>query len=240
VLVGLLFNALVFIPTLLLLLRAEGVRNAFAPAATPGKGLTRAVVPSLVSYSALVALFLFVALTARRSWPARVAVEPGFPAAQAGLRDGDQLLSVGGAPLDSYQDLLDAPQRKVTSDYRVVRDGAQLTVTITPDAQGKIGVRAYGEPSPLPLSRALPVSLVAPMHALLDVARYVVRDTAERLTTRKESAPAGLLLQPGSALALVEAVAYSGSLVWPLSLLFSVVLWLSSRRRAAASTHPTR
>jgi hypothetical protein len=62
----------------------------------------------------------------------------------------------------------------------------------------------------------------------------VVQDTVERMTTRTEAGPAGLLLEPGSAVALVEAVAYSGALAWPLSVLFSVVLWFSSRRRATA------
>jgi regulator of sigma E protease len=89
---------------------------------------------------------------------------PGMPAEQAGLRTGDRILSVAGAPVASWNDLVTALQGRPGQrvDLAVERgEGAQvvqLTVPITPaDAGGvgKVGITPYAPRLRLPALAAL-------------------------------------------------------------------------------------
>jgi regulator of sigma E protease len=74
-------------------------------------------------------------------------VEPGTPAAQAGLKAGDRILSVGGAPVRSFEDFSSYVVLNARSpiDIAVERDGKVVDLRATPeltegDCIGRLGV----------------------------------------------------------------------------------------------------
>jgi regulator of sigma E protease len=76
-----------------------------------------------------------------------ICVEPGTPAAQAGLKAGDKILSVGGAPVRSFEDFSSYVVLNARSpiDIAVERDGKVVDLRATPeltegDCIGRIGV----------------------------------------------------------------------------------------------------
>lgn len=56
------------------------------------------------------------------------------PADAAGLKKGDQIISLGGAKVDSWEDIRDGirPAAGVATPFEVIRDGKRKTLTITP------------------------------------------------------------------------------------------------------------
>lgn len=65
----------------------------------------------------------------------------GGPAAIAGLREGDHIISVDGQPTPSFTELTPALHSRAgrTTDIRVVRSADTLTFKATPDEYGKLG-----------------------------------------------------------------------------------------------------
>jgi regulator of sigma E protease len=64
---------------------------------------------------------------------------PGFPADQAGLKAGDQIIDIGGQQNPTWQDVLNkvlvSPNQPIP--LRVKRDGQVLPLTVTPKSEGK-------------------------------------------------------------------------------------------------------
>lgn len=73
-------------------------------------------------------------------------LEPGQPAALAGLRPGDEIRAVDGRPITMTREFIDAIEKRPGTAMRleVVRDGNPLTVTVVPALVGKVGrIGAY-------------------------------------------------------------------------------------------------
>ena len=70
----------------------------------------------------------------------------GMPAAQAGLEDGDRMISVAGVPVASWADMVAELQRHPGQAIPLVleRGGARRTVQITPVDEGGKGVVGFG------------------------------------------------------------------------------------------------
>ncbi len=105
--------------------------------------------------AALLALILAV-LGVRLPVPVVDAVEPGRPAAEAGLRPGDAIVAIDGQPVRSWLDVQRAiaasPGRPLTLTLR--REGREVTVAATPEeveGRGFLGVRPRVELRRLPL-----------------------------------------------------------------------------------------
>jgi len=88
-------------------------------------------------------------------------VQPGWPAWEAGLRAGDEILSVDGTRIESWREL----QRKIAAsaghpvELGVRREGREFRVTVTPvkgpEERGVIGVAPVMSMERVPPSRAL-------------------------------------------------------------------------------------
>jgi regulator of sigma E protease len=73
-------------------------------------------------------------------------LEPGKPAALAGLRPGDEIRAVDGRPITMTRDFLDAIEKRpgTAMTVEVVRDGKPVQVTVVPELVGKVGrIGAY-------------------------------------------------------------------------------------------------
>jgi regulator of sigma E protease len=72
------------------------------------------------------------------------AVVDGGPAWAAGLRPGDRVLSYGGEPVRSFEDLFQAVvyhERGVPADVVVKRGNAERTLTVVPDYDPELGMQ---------------------------------------------------------------------------------------------------
>jgi regulator of sigma E protease len=67
--------------------------------------------------------------------PAITSIGPASPAERAGLKPGDVVVAVGGQPLYTHEDLLDAIRTRPSQSFTltVERDGKRLDLTVTPD-----------------------------------------------------------------------------------------------------------
>lgn len=100
------------------------------------------------------AALLFMALAATIEVPLTVyRVEPGSPAAEAGIEAGDVLLSVAGEKVDDPRDVnrIVNPRPGVPMEVRLRRDGQERTLTVTPRVLhgsdvALLGVQLSGQP----------------------------------------------------------------------------------------------
>ena len=126
-----------------------------------------------VTMNALLAYAIYVGLLLRSGiptpMPIAAAVNPGKPAALAGIRAGDSIASLNGRPLESWQTLLDSIGASAGRPMRlgIVRKGLPIDVTVTPAAEivpdprtgvkrplGRIGMMASEGFTPISVPRA--------------------------------------------------------------------------------------
>jgi regulator of sigma E protease len=111
------------------------------------------------------------------------AVEPGMPAAEAGIRPGDRIVTIEGQKVDLFDDVSEAitPRYDRPTVVTVDRAGKQVTMTLTPArstatepmgdpvTKGQIGIRPY----PLPPLLGVPAGSPAAAAGLKSFDRVV-------------------------------------------------------------------
>jgi regulator of sigma E protease len=126
-----------------------------------------------VTMNALLAYAIYVGLLLRSGMPTPMpiaaAVNPGKPAALAGIQAGDSIASLNGRPLESWQTLLDSIGASAGRPMQlgIVRKGQALVVTVTPASEivpdprtgvkrplGRIGMMASEGFTPISVPRA--------------------------------------------------------------------------------------
>ena len=126
-----------------------------------------------VTMNALLAYAIYVGLLLRSGIPTPVTVaavvNPGKPAALAGIQAGDSIASLNGRPLESWQTLLDSIGASAGRPLRlgIVRHGQPVEVTVTPESEivpdprtgvkrplGRIGMMASEGFTPISVPRA--------------------------------------------------------------------------------------
>ena len=126
-----------------------------------------------VTMNALLAYAIYVGLLLRSGiptpLPVAAQVNPGKPAALAGIQAGDSIASLNGRPLQSWQTLLDTIGASAGRPLRlgIVRHGQPVEVTVTPVAEvvpdpetgvkrplGRIGMMASQGFTPISVPRA--------------------------------------------------------------------------------------
>jgi regulator of sigma E protease len=94
-----------------------------------------------VTMNALLAYVIYVGLLLRSGIPTPVpvaaVVNPGKPAALAGIQTGDSIASLNGRPLENWQTLLDSIGASAGRPLSLglVRKGEPITVTVTPESE---------------------------------------------------------------------------------------------------------
>lgn len=84
----------------------------------------------------------------RPTTPTVVQVEPGTAAERGAMQTGDRVVSIGGVEVENFDDMRDIVLVNANKplDFKVLRDGKEVALTVTPDAvgadnSGLIGVR---------------------------------------------------------------------------------------------------
>ncbi len=112
-----------------------------------------------------------------RPVPAEVGdVMAGSPAARAGLRTGDRIVSVNGTPVTFFWDLLKLigarPNQEIV--LRIVRAGQTLDVKATPRSESGVGKLGIYEPNPTVLRR---LGVFAAVPEALSECSHMTRET---------------------------------------------------------------
>lgn len=107
------------------------------------------VVNAITAYVVLAASFFALGVPTDEIHPGlRVGqVMAGMPAKDAGLRPMDKILAIDGQPLKGGQSLIDLIKERKGEQlpFEVQRGGETLTITVTPNDQGKIGIEVGPE-----------------------------------------------------------------------------------------------
>ena len=199
--------------------------------------LVRAAGP-LAAYLVLVALNA-VLITRGSELTARVLVAPTSPADRAGLRDGDRVIAVRDEAVRDFEQLREQVQRHKAGGLplTVERGSEVLTLEVTPDADGMIGIRPTGERSPLPASAVLGAGVMPVEHFARNVQvlwGIAVGTAPENVYVTGSTALMGDgSISSGLWMALVLAT--TGSLVWPLLLLHALAAALVGERGRVAA-----
>ena len=124
--------------------------------------------------------FLIAALIADVTGSVVAAVVPDSPAAQAGLREGDQLLRIGERDIVSLTDVRDAVSAAAGREVAIVvqRQETELALVATPrlnppPGQGALGIRMRATVGPAPIHVAVPRAFQRTWDALLLLPRVI-------------------------------------------------------------------
>jgi membrane-associated protease RseP (regulator of RpoE activity) len=175
----------------------------------------------------------------------QVGVVPDGPAEAAGLQAGDRVVAVGGVATATWRDVqadvaAAGPGHPVSVSVR--RDGAELSLTVTTNASGRIGISPRSESAPTPIGRALRKAIRMPITTAVHTARS---EWSLFSGERKEDliGPVGIVRElstegtrpgVGTRFALM-LLAYPAALVWPLTLFVELLLAPRRRRRGDAT-----
>jgi regulator of sigma E protease len=131
----------------------------------------------------LLAFVIIAVLYASQGFPVttnRIEVIPGGPAAAAGLQTSDEVVSVDGVPVQSFEDLrreLQKPEAGPERRIEVLRQGERKALVVRP-VNGTISVKPDRVLVRLPITEAIPRALhdvwalnAATLGALADVVR---------------------------------------------------------------------
>ena len=160
------------------------------------------------------------------------------PAARAGMRDGDRVLAVDGAPVANWDALKRAIHAHAESevDLTIERDGATLHIGAIPNAEGKIMIGPASVTERVPLGVALGEGFATPARVWVATARGMARMLAPEDRTTL-SGPVAIVRETntqaeksgiGRALMLAGALAAYG---FPVMLLYASIVLPARRPR---------
>jgi regulator of sigma E protease len=139
-------------------------------------------------------------------------LEPGMPAAQAGIQDGDKIIAMNGKPLESIEVMIESLQetKDAPVELAVLRDDRQLTFNVKPvlastENSGEKRYRIGFQNAPemkvisLPFGQAFRHSLDRNRKDSLMLAELVGKLLQRKVSVRTISGPIGIAQQAGEA-----------------------------------------
>jgi regulator of sigma E protease len=181
-------------------------RGSYANASLTARILTVIAGP-LANYLFASVLFFGALMIGGQQVPtAVVEIVEGGAAERGQMKTGDEIVKIGGTPIDTFEDLrkvvLANPDRKL--EVEVMRDGKRVELEVTPEAKGEnggglIGVApAAARREPVAVSAALSISIARPAEVV-----YQLVAGLGRIITGKEAVsltgPVGIGKQIGKA-----------------------------------------
>lgn len=102
---------------------------------------------------------------------------PDRPAAIAGMRNGDRVLAIDGAPIETWKQMSATFQAHPGEplDVLVAREGKELHIEVTPSRDGKIGVTPTPEHEPVSVTDALWRGISGPPRVLYGIGLGLVQ-----------------------------------------------------------------
>ncbi|GAF26786.1 predicted membrane-associated Zn-dependent proteases 1 [Moorella thermoacetica Y72] len=157
----------------------------------------------------LLALFLFILVFMVLGIPADIniigRVEPGMPAALAGLQPGDKILQVNDTPVNTWRDMVDLiykhPEEKIT--LVIERDGRQQQINLTTARDPQTGVGLIGI-GPTWERQGFWRSIVLGTRQAIEITRLIILSLVEMLTGKVAAevvGPVGIVQLVGQAAA---------------------------------------
>jgi len=171
----------------------------------------------------------------------RVGVAAGGAAAQAGFHDGDKVLTVGDAPVGSWDQLRGAVRAHAGETLPVTVERGQERLVLLPaiSRDGKLGIAAPIERKPVSFGHALGLSLAAPARVNAEAFKGWLRLIAGA-EKAELSGPVGMMREAGTASgegrALVLASAIDAYFLWIPTL--GAIAAFPWRRRGTPSERP--
>ncbi|MCL2428462.1 MAG: M50 family metallopeptidase, partial [Alphaproteobacteria bacterium] len=145
----------------------EAERRQSFPGQPVGNRAAVAAAGPIVNFILAIVLFAGVALAFGKvtATPRIGGVEADSPAAAAGIKDGDLVVSIDGAKVDSFDDIarIVGSNPGVPLTVVVNRSGALTTLTATPadhDHRGKLGIRSSNDPGEVVTKSVTPLEAV--------------------------------------------------------------------------------
>ncbi len=163
-------------------LRVRGIKafraryEASAFASPKSRRLALRIAPPALLFLAA-CLFWMTSFTQARTYTSEVLVESGFPAQQAGLQNGDRIVSVDGTPVSTFADVSEriraAPVAAPLS-LEVKRGEVLHRLTVHRNEKGQVGIRAAStEETSRTMGSALRGALIATVSGPWVVAQWV-------------------------------------------------------------------
>jgi membrane-associated protease RseP (regulator of RpoE activity) len=172
-----------------------------------------------------------------------VRVDPGGPAAAAGVLDGDRILAVDSLPVrDWYTLRTEVAKRGETPLVLQVQRGPQwLVIPVTPQ-NGLIHVRPPVRYEPVPAGRAVSAGLLLPPRLYAMTARGLLRAIASRPSDEVEG-PVGIVRRaddqgPPAAATILGKAGFLAAYAWPFVAVFGLVMTIRARSRTNKAATP--
>lgn len=157
--------------------RGVGLVSAAPPEPVPPRAVVSMFVASAVATYGLAATLFAIGhiVGGKSTFGTTVDVFPGRAAAEAGLQNGDRVVTIAGQKMETFEAIAAAVKARAgqATEITVARGDAEIRVTVTPSSDGKIGIRAVPIEADVPVSEAIVSGIAGPVRYVTGVARAV-------------------------------------------------------------------
>jgi hypothetical protein len=192
--------------------------------AAPWRCLGVRLASALASLGLCGALFWLSYFFAGEPEPTTTVTVSAGPARDAGMRDGDRVVSVNGVTADNWEAVRKSITRGVPNRIEIERAGARSTLVVTPNAGGRIAISPVNRDRSLGALESVRRAVTQPFVIMAAELRSVTTD----LTGKPElTGPVGIVREtsktPGiHSTQLLGFMATLGSYYWPHLLLLQL------------------
>lgn len=162
--------------------RVLGIRGVGLVSAAPPESVAARAVVGILMASAVATYGLAATLYAtgifvggKSTFGTIVNVLPGRVAAEAGLQNGDRVVTIAGQKMETWEAIAAAIKAHAgqPTEITVARGEAEVRISVTPSPEGKIGIAAAPIAVDIPVMEAIGSGIAAPVSFVVEIARNV-------------------------------------------------------------------